>query len=125
MAGLLSKQPDWLRGSSTDASTGAGKLPALTPAQGGLAAGKTVSSLPPLVGRGMGAAASGGSSLPPLVAGGSRVLTPVGSQNSTQGAKADAEGASAHVSGSGSDAAGAKLEDAQKVGQHSQPVTIS
>lgn len=111
MGGLLSKQPDWLRGSSSDPSTGAGKLPGLTPAQGP-PAGKAVSSLPPLVGRGMGAPAAGGSSLPPLFAGGARALAPMDSQHKGDGAATgDAVGSSARVSGSDGDVA----QEAQQV----------
>lgn len=99
VGGLLSKQPDWLRGSNTDSSTG--KLPALAPAQAGAApAGKAASFLPPVVGRGMGAAAGGGgSSLPPLAAGGARALVPADSQHKPTEAEADAAGLDVHGAG--------------------------
>jgi hypothetical protein len=81
--GLLSKQPDWLRGINTDAPAGPAKLPALTPAQPLTPVAKpgALSSLPPLVGRGLGAPGPGSSSLPALAPAGGRVLTPLGSQN--------------------------------------------
>jgi hypothetical protein len=105
VGGLLSQKPDWLRGSSSDPITGAGKLPGLTPAQGP-PAGKTVSSLPPLVGRGTGAPAAGSSSLPPLFAGGSRSFVPVGFEPKDHGtASGNPDGSNTRVSGSDTDVA--------------------
>jgi hypothetical protein len=120
VGGLLSKQPDWLRDSNSDPMAGPGKLPGITPAQGP-PAGKAVSSLPPLVGRGMGAPAAGGGSLPPLVAGGARSLAPVDSQHEDHGAASgDADGSNARVSGSDSETA----KEAQQVCMASAERTV-
>jgi len=120
VGGLLSKQPDWLRGSSTEtnpaaagagpapdgtltsssANTGPQVLPVAAQSGAAAAAGKA-SSLPPLMGRG---AAQG--PLPPLFPGGARSLAPLEPQPKQQAVVqlSDSGSAAGSVAG-GADAA--------------------